>query len=50
MRILMNAKIPNKESNAFIADGSAGRKLTQILEEIRPEVVYVTEQNGRRYP
>jgi hypothetical protein len=48
MRILMNVKIPNKEFNTFIADGSAGRKLTQILEEIRPEAVYFTEQNGRR--
>jgi hypothetical protein len=48
MRILMNVRIPNKEFNTFVADGSAGHKLTQILEEIRPEAVYFTEQHGQR--
>ena len=48
MRILMNVKIPNKEFNTFIADGSAGQKLTQIMEEIKPEAVYFTERHGQR--
>ena len=48
MRILMNVKMPHKEFNAAVKDGSAGSKLQRILEEIKPEAVYFTEQNGGR--
>ncbi len=48
MRMLLNVKIPNEQFNKAVRDGSAGRKLRSILEEIKPEAVYFTEQNGRR--
>jgi hypothetical protein len=48
MRMLVQVRIPNKEFNTAVADGSAGQKLTQIIEEIRPEAVYFTEQDGQR--
>jgi hypothetical protein len=32
----------------MVKNGTAGRKLRMILEDIRPEAVYFTEQNGRR--
>lgn len=48
MRILMNVKMPHKEFNAAVKDGSAGLKLKRILEEIKPESVYFTEQHGSR--
>jgi hypothetical protein len=48
MRMLMNVKIPHKEFNAAVKDGSAEEKIKRILEEIKPEVVYFTENNGQR--
>ncbi len=48
MRMLMNVKIPHQPFNAAVKDGSAGAKLANILEAIKPETVYFTEQNGQR--
>ncbi|MGQ0591151.1 MAG: panthothenate synthetase [Gammaproteobacteria bacterium] len=48
MRILLNVKIPHQQFNAAVKDGTAGEKLGQILEAIKPEAVYFTEQNGHR--
>lgn len=48
MRMLMNITFPHEEFNAAVKNGTAGRKLRMILEDIRPEAVYFTEQNGRR--
>ena len=48
MRILLNVKIPHQTFNAAVKDGTAGPKLNRILEAIKPEAVYFTEQNGGR--
>ncbi len=48
MRMLMNVKLPHQPFNAAVNDGSAGAKLAKILEAIKPEAVYFTEQNGQR--
>jgi hypothetical protein len=48
MRMLLNVKIPHAEFNAAVRDGSAGSKLKKILDELKPEAVYFTEQNGGR--
>jgi hypothetical protein len=48
MRALMNVRIPHAEFNAAVKDGSAGLKLNRILESIKPEAVYFTEQDGHR--
>ena len=48
MRMLMNVKIPHQAFNAAVQDGTAGAKLNRILEAIKPEAVYFTEQNGQR--
>ena len=48
MRILLNVKFPHEPFNKAVKDGSAGGKLRRILEEVKPEAVYFTEQNGRR--
>ena len=48
MRILMNVRIPHQQFNAAVKDGTVGPKLNRILEEIKPEVAYFTEQNGHR--
>jgi len=48
MRMLLNVKIPPEEFNKAVRDGSVGHKLRRILEDIEPEAVYFTEQNGQR--
>jgi len=48
MKILMNVKLPHRPFNAAVKDGSVGPKLNKILEAIKPEAVYFTEQNGQR--
>ncbi len=48
MRILMNVKIPHQPFNAAVKDGSASAKLSKILDAIKPEAAYFTEQNGQR--
>jgi len=48
MRMLMNVKVPHQTFNAAVKDGSAGAKLAKILEAIKPEAVYFTEQSGHR--
>jgi hypothetical protein len=48
MRMILQVRIPHKEFNDAVRDGSAGPKLNRILEETKPEAVYFTEYNGRR--
>jgi len=48
MRMLMQVKIPHREFNDAVRDGTAGQKLSRILEETRPEAVYFTEYAGQR--
>ena len=48
MRMLLHARIPHEEFNAAVRDGSVGRKMKKILEEIKAEAVYFTEYDGRR--
>ncbi len=46
--MLLNVKFPHEQFNNAVRDGSVGNKLRRILEDIKPEAVYFTEQNGRR--
>lgn len=48
MRMLLHVKIPHKEFNAAVREGSAGQTLNRILEDTKPEAVYFTEYNGQR--
>ncbi len=48
MRMLLHSRIPHEEFNAAVRDGSVGRKMKKILEEIKAEAVYFTEYDGRR--
>lgn len=48
MRMIVNVSFPTKRFNKMVLDGSAGRALGGILEEMRPEAVYFTEQDGLR--
>jgi hypothetical protein len=48
MKIILNVKFPHHVFNAAVKDGSVGPKLTRILEAIKPEATYFTEQSGQR--
>ena len=48
MRMLMHVQLPLEPFNTAVRDGTAGQKIQRILEAIKPEAVYFTEQNGRR--
>src|SRR6266511_3322680 len=48
MRMLLNVRFPHQPFNAAVKDGTAGSKLSRILEATKPEAAYFTEQNGQR--
>ena len=48
MRMLMHVQFPPEPFNAAVRDGTVGQKIQKILEAIKPEAVYFTEQNGHR--
>jgi hypothetical protein len=48
MRMLMNVQLPHHPFNEAIRNGTVGAKINKILEAIKPEAVYFTEQHGAR--
>jgi len=48
MRMLMDVTIPHEPFNSLVREGTAGKKLGEILDAIKPEAIYFTEQGGHR--
>lgn len=48
MRMLMHIHFPHEPFNAFVRDGTAPQKIQQILETLKPEAAYFSEQDGHR--
>lgn len=48
MRMLVQAKIPHEPFNTAVRNGTAGKTIQRILDEIKPEAVYFTEYGGLR--
>jgi hypothetical protein len=48
MRTLLTIRFPVEDFNALVRTGTAGEKINNILETLRPEAAYFTEQEGRR--
>ncbi len=48
MRMLLQVKMPHEPFNAMVRNGTAGRKLQEILQETKPEAAYFTEHDGHR--
>ncbi len=48
MRMLIDVKFPIEPFNTLIRNGTAGQKIQQILEDLKPEVAYFSERNGKR--
>jgi len=48
MRMLLKVKFPIEPFNTAVKDGSAGKKIKRILDEIKPEAAYFTAIDGHR--
>jgi hypothetical protein len=48
MRILMNIRIPHEPFNTLLREGKVGEIIKKIIKELKPEMIYFTEQGGTR--
>ena len=48
MRMLLNVTMPHEPFNTLVRENKAGKVLTRILEELKPEAAYFTEEDGKR--
>jgi hypothetical protein len=48
MRMLLDITIPNEPFNTLARKGVVGKKLRKIVDAIKPETIYFTEQDGKR--
>jgi hypothetical protein len=48
MRMLMYVELPLEPFNTAVRAGTAGQKIKRIIEAIKPEAAYFSEQNGKR--
>ena len=46
--MLVDLDFPVEPFNTYVRDGSAGERIAKILEDLKPEAVYFTEQDGQR--
>jgi hypothetical protein len=44
----MNVRFPHEPFNTLVREGKTGDILKKILEELKPESIYFTEQSGSR--
>jgi len=48
MRMLLAVEFPHEPFNSHVRSGKAGEIIGRILESIKPEAAYFTEQDGTR--
>lgn len=48
MKMLLSVDFPLEPFNSLVRSGKAGELLGRILETIKPETAYFTEQDGKR--
>ena len=48
MRMIMNVRIPHEPFNTLTREGKVGGILQNIINDLQPESIYFTEQNGTR--
>ena len=48
MRMLVDFRFPLEPFNSMVKNGTAGQKIEQVMGDIKPEVVYFTEREGKR--
>ncbi|MGH6802905.1 MAG: hypothetical protein ACREC3_06000 [Methyloceanibacter sp.] len=48
MKMLLNVLFPHEPFNALVRSGEVGNIMKRILDDLKPEAVYFTEQGGKR--
>jgi hypothetical protein len=48
MRMILNVTLPAEPFNTMVRKGTVGKTIQKILETIKPETVYFSEQDGHR--
>jgi hypothetical protein len=48
MRMLLSVEFPTEPFNSLVKNGKAGQIIGQILDAMKPEAAYFTEQDGER--
>lgn len=48
MRMLLLVQLPLEPFSTHVKKGSAGAKMKQILDDIKPEAAYFSERDGKR--
>ena len=48
MKMLLTVEFPPEPFNTLIRSGKVGERIRGILDTIRPELAYFTEQDGKR--
>ncbi len=48
MKMLLTVDMPHEPFNSLVRSGKAGQVIGHILEALKPEAAYFTEQDGRR--
>jgi hypothetical protein len=48
MRMLLNVQMPHEPFNTLARQGKVGALLGRILDEMKPEAAYFSEQEGKR--
>ena len=48
MRMLLTVEFPVEPFNTLVRTGTAGQKIRGIMDAIKPEAAYFTEQDGCR--
>jgi hypothetical protein len=48
MKMLMNVRIPHEPFNTLVREGTVGDIIRRILDDLKPESIYFTEQGGTR--
>jgi len=48
MKMILSVEFPHEPFNSLVRSGKAGETIGRILESIKPESAYFTEQDGTR--
>jgi hypothetical protein len=48
MRMMLTATFPHEPFNSLVREGKVGQIIGRILDDLKPEAAYFTEQDGTR--
>ncbi|HTS19690.1 MAG TPA: panthothenate synthetase [Verrucomicrobiae bacterium] len=48
MKMLLDVTFPNEPFNTLVRKGTAGKKIADVMEAIKPEAAYFSEKDGKR--